>query len=124
MLDYRNTDMDVQADIGSFDKKSGSWFEGILFNNRIVFLLLCFAVTLFLGFKALDVRVNADFMRSRMAVPRVVPKSRCGTRAETSSPIMMKHSMPWRKKCGTERLWRLKAWGDSTSSPMRAARLS
>ncbi len=61
MLDYRNTDMDVQADIGSFDKKSGSWFEGILFNNRIVFLLLCFAVTLFLGFKALDVRVNADF---------------------------------------------------------------
>jgi len=53
--------MDVQADIGSFDKKSGSWFEGILFNNRIVFLLLCFAVTLFLGFKALDVRVNADF---------------------------------------------------------------
>jgi len=61
VLDYRNTDMDVQADIGSFDKKSGSWFEGILFNNRIVFLLLCFAVTLFLGFKALDVRVNADF---------------------------------------------------------------
>ena len=62
MLDYKkSSNMKVHAKIESFDKKSGSWFEGILFNNRIVFLSICIAITIFLGIKSLDVRINADF---------------------------------------------------------------
>jgi hypothetical protein len=62
VLDYKkSSNMKVHAKIESFDKKSGSWFEGILFNNRIVFLSICIAITIFLGIKSLDVRINADF---------------------------------------------------------------
>ncbi|GLR68382.1 hypothetical protein GCM10010909_30630 [Acidocella aquatica] len=62
MLDYKNSgDMKVHAKVESFDKKSGSWFEGILFNNRLVFLTICIVITIFLGIKSLDVRINADF---------------------------------------------------------------
>lgn len=60
-LDYNHQDMTVHADIDDFDKGSGSIFERILFNNRSVFLLICLVITIFLGSKALDVRVNADF---------------------------------------------------------------
>lgn len=60
-LDYNHQDMTVLADINDFDKSSGSVFERILFNHRAVFLLLCLAITIFLGVKALDVRVNADY---------------------------------------------------------------
>jgi predicted RND superfamily exporter protein len=56
-----NGGMSIHSDISTFDKKSGSWFERILFNNRSIFLLLCLGVTLFLGAKALDVRISADF---------------------------------------------------------------
>jgi len=60
-LDYNNQDMTAHADITDFDKSSGSFFERMLFNNRVVFLLVCFAITVFLGIRALDVRVNADY---------------------------------------------------------------
>jgi hypothetical protein len=61
-LDNNNSqDMAVHADINDFDKSSGSFFERLLFNNRTPFLLICLAITIFLGIKALDVRVNADY---------------------------------------------------------------
>lgn len=60
-LDYDNQEMAVLANIDDFDKGSGSLFERILFNNRIVFLLICFVITAFLGYKTLEIRINADF---------------------------------------------------------------
>ena len=60
-LDYNNQDMTAHADIDDFDRGSGSFFERLLFNNRFVFLLICLVVTVFLGDKALNVRVNADY---------------------------------------------------------------
>ena len=60
-LDYNHQDMTVHADVEDFDRSSGSIFERILFNNRLVFLLICLAVTIFLGSQALNVRINADY---------------------------------------------------------------
>ena len=51
----------MHSSMDKFDRASGSRFERLLFNNRIIFLLCCLVVTMFLGLKALDVRVNADF---------------------------------------------------------------
>jgi predicted RND superfamily exporter protein len=53
--------MEVHATLDTFDVSSGSKFERMLFNNRIVFLLLCAVLTVFLGFQALKVRINADY---------------------------------------------------------------
>jgi predicted RND superfamily exporter protein len=60
-LDYSNEDMVVHSSMDQFDRSSGSMFERLLFNNRAIFLVCCLIATGFLGFKALDVRVNADF---------------------------------------------------------------
>jgi hypothetical protein len=54
-------DMIVHTNIETFDKSSGSLFEKILFNNRVIFLALCALLTIFLGYKATSVRVNADY---------------------------------------------------------------
>ena len=61
ILDYNKPDLTERPSIESFDRRSGSLPERLLFNNRLVFLLICAALTVFLGIKALDVRVNADF---------------------------------------------------------------
>jgi predicted RND superfamily exporter protein len=47
--------------IANFDRQSGSIVERALFNNRIPFLILCLLLTVFFGWRALHVRVNADF---------------------------------------------------------------
>jgi predicted RND superfamily exporter protein len=47
--------------IDQFDRQSGSFFERLLFNHRGIFLLICLIMTLGLGFKAIGVRVNADY---------------------------------------------------------------
>jgi len=60
-LDYSNTDLTDRPSIESFDRSSGSFVERALFNNRLIFLSACLLITLFLGFQALKVRVNADF---------------------------------------------------------------
>ena len=64
MLDYGSEDVTIHSDVTMFDVHSGSWFERLLFNNRIIFLLLCLIITVFLGIKALDVRINADFAQT------------------------------------------------------------
>ena len=61
MADYSEREMSVYSTLEGFDKNSGSWFERVLFNNRIPFLIVCAVITVFLGIKAQEVRVNADF---------------------------------------------------------------
>lgn len=44
-----------------FDKNSGSLIERLFFNNRVMVLIVCLLVTLFLAFYATKLRLNADF---------------------------------------------------------------
>jgi predicted RND superfamily exporter protein len=61
LADYGNTTIREHSTLHGFDMSSGSWFERALFNRRIPFLIICAAITALMGFKALQVRVNADF---------------------------------------------------------------
>jgi predicted RND superfamily exporter protein len=55
--------MPVVTDLREFDLQSGNLAERLVFNNRIVVLLLCAAATLILGYFALKIHVNASFER-------------------------------------------------------------
>ncbi|MEJ2740951.1 MAG: MMPL family transporter [Gammaproteobacteria bacterium] len=45
------------------DPASGSWFERLIFNNRPIFLLFCFFVTLFLSWQAMHLPINANYVK-------------------------------------------------------------
>jgi uncharacterized protein len=47
-----------------FDTRSGNALERLLFNNRFWMVALCILATLVLGWKALDVRLNASFAKT------------------------------------------------------------
>jgi predicted RND superfamily exporter protein len=51
----------IVSDLAEFDFESGSILERVLFNNRPVFLALCFIITCFLGLEACQIRLNASF---------------------------------------------------------------
>ena len=51
----------VISDIDKFDRNSGSLLERLLFNNRPIILLICFIATIFMGFEATRVKLNASF---------------------------------------------------------------
>lgn len=51
----------VIHDLKDFDQKSGSLPERLLFNNRVVVILVCMMVTLILGYQTLGLRLNASF---------------------------------------------------------------
>lgn len=61
MADYSEDFAPVVTDLEGFDKASGSIVERALFNNRPFILLACLLATLFFGFQALHVRLNASF---------------------------------------------------------------
>ena len=61
MANYQQSKMDVHSQIDTFDRKSGSLFERILFNNRGIFLFLCLVATIIFGHSALNARVSADY---------------------------------------------------------------
>ena len=50
-------------EVAAFDPKSGSLVERILFNNRLLVLVLCVLVTLALGWQVSRLRLNASFER-------------------------------------------------------------
>ncbi|MDB6141308.1 MAG: transporter [Pseudomonas sp.] len=58
----------IISDPANFDARSGSWIERMVFNHRLVVLLLCLAATLFLGYHATSLQLNASF-------ERVIPSS-------------------------------------------------
>jgi hypothetical protein len=51
----------VIARLEDFDRQSGSRLERLLFNNRIVVVALCLIASLFLGWQATHLRLNASF---------------------------------------------------------------
>lgn len=44
-----------------FDRQSGNWLERLIFNHRPAVLLLCLLATVFLGWQATLLKVNANF---------------------------------------------------------------
>ena len=55
------SDHPVVRDPAEFDKRSGSLVEQLLFNHRLVVVALCALLTLFLGWQATRVTLNANF---------------------------------------------------------------
>lgn len=51
-------------DMAHFDPQSGSFLERLLFNNRVVVMLLCAIVTVILGYQASTLRLNASFEKA------------------------------------------------------------
>jgi predicted RND superfamily exporter protein len=61
-LAYNSSDQaPVIPDISNFDRRSGSWLERLLFNNRPLILLVCLVMTICLAFAACQVKLNASF---------------------------------------------------------------
>ena len=53
----------ADTSLGDFDPRSGSLGERLIFNNRVVILVLCLLITAVLGLTAAKVRLNANFER-------------------------------------------------------------
>ncbi|NMG73435.1 efflux RND transporter permease subunit [Aromatoleum diolicum] len=51
----------VIGDLAAFDSRSGSLGERLLFNNRLVIVVLCLITTLALGYQSLGLSLNAAF---------------------------------------------------------------
>jgi predicted RND superfamily exporter protein len=51
----------VIRDIADFDTRSGTLPERLLFNNRLVIVVLCALISAVLGYKALGLSLNAAF---------------------------------------------------------------
>ena len=56
-----NSGMPVIPNLRDFDITSGGYLERVIFNNRILVLLVCLVATLVLGFHATRLQVNASF---------------------------------------------------------------
>src|SRR5690554_4333718 len=53
--------MPVVSDLSQFDKSSGSWLERMIFNHRLLVILVSVLMTVFLGWNATKLPVNASF---------------------------------------------------------------
>ena len=54
--------MPVVRDIKDFDQRAGNWLERLIFNNRLVVVVLCAIVTVVLGYSAATkLKLNASF---------------------------------------------------------------
>ena len=60
-VDVMPDQMPVVRAAGDFDPNSGSWLERVVFNHRVWVVLICAAVSLWLGFEATRLQVNASF---------------------------------------------------------------
>ncbi|AZT83255.1 RND family transporter [Marinobacter sp. NP-4(2019)] len=55
------SDFEVVRQLDAFDRNSGSLLERVIFNNRALILMVFALVTLFLGYSARDIRLDASF---------------------------------------------------------------
>ena len=53
--------MPVVRDIKDFDQKSGNVVERLIFNNRVIVVLVCVLITVVLGFMAARISLNASY---------------------------------------------------------------
>jgi len=64
MKHHPSPDQPVIRQLSEFDRQSGNLVERLLFNNRLVVVLLCAFVTAVLGFQATKLRLNASFEKT------------------------------------------------------------
>jgi predicted RND superfamily exporter protein len=64
MISTTPSDRNAVIDLARFDPQSGSLLERLLFNHRIVVVLLCAILTGVLGFQASKLRLNASFEKT------------------------------------------------------------
>ena len=57
----QSIELPVITDVARFDRNSGSLLERFIFNHRALMVLICVAMTAFLGFHATKLPVNASF---------------------------------------------------------------
>jgi predicted RND superfamily exporter protein len=62
-MSVHNNNPDIIRRLEDFDTRSGNVVERLLFNNRMVVVLLCLVITLFLSFQARDLTMNAAFQK-------------------------------------------------------------
>ncbi len=60
-VDIEANQLPMIRDLKDFNRKSGSWLERLIFNNRLIVITLVAAITLFLGFHASRLQVQASF---------------------------------------------------------------
>jgi len=56
-----SNDLPVISRVEDFDTQSGTFLEKLVFNNRLAVVLACVLITLFLGYKAFDIKLQAGF---------------------------------------------------------------
>ena len=61
-------EMPVVRDPRDFDKNSGVWLERLVFNHRLWLALICAVLSVFFGYQATKLKVNASFERMIAAV--------------------------------------------------------
>jgi uncharacterized protein len=61
LIAMRDSAPDKDADVREFDRRSGSAIERALFNHRPWVVLACVLVTIFLGWRATSLRLNASY---------------------------------------------------------------
>lgn len=59
----KEAEMPVVSDPRLFDRKSGGWLERMVFNYRMVLLVLCTVLTVVLGYQLKNININASFER-------------------------------------------------------------
>ncbi|MDH4607467.1 MMPL family transporter [Pseudomonas sp. BN102] len=55
--------MPVVSDCKLFDRTSGGWLERMVFNYRVLMLVVCAALTMVLGYQLKNININASFER-------------------------------------------------------------
>ena len=64
MTPSNNPRQPIVQNLDDFDKQSGTIVERLLFNHRLIVILLCIIVTALLGFQASKLRLNASFEKT------------------------------------------------------------
>ncbi|RJG00626.1 efflux RND transporter permease subunit [Noviherbaspirillum sedimenti] len=60
-IDTNKNRLPIIRDLKDFDKKSGGLVERVIFNNRLLVVLICAIITVVLGYRATKLEVNASF---------------------------------------------------------------
>lgn len=57
----QSDEVDTTASLAAFDKRSGNIIERLLFNNRLIIVGLCLVITVFFGWQARHLSLNAAY---------------------------------------------------------------
>ncbi|MEM8564764.1 MAG: RND family transporter, partial [Pseudomonadota bacterium] len=61
MAHSQQSDLPIIGDLTGFDFQSGTFLEKLVFNNRPAVMFMCLLVTIFLGYQATQIKLQAGF---------------------------------------------------------------